>query len=75
MEYTLNNAPINKNLFLKEINYLNLSWKLRLTNLGFIKGEKIKIISRPTKHACLVSLRDVVYSVDVLQAEKVVVYD
>ena len=75
MEYSLNNAPLNRELTLKEINYINQDWQIKFANLGFILGEKITIISRPTKHICLVCLRDVVYALDKTQCEQVVVYD
>ena len=75
MEYTLKDAPLNKNLIIKQIKYANELLGIRLANFGFIKGEKIEVLSRPTKHICLVCLRDVVYALDKTQCEQVVVYD
>lgn len=71
----MSNAPQNKQLWLKAINIDSSDLSRRLSELGFVCGQKIRVISSPTKHNKLIEVRGSVIALDAKICVRVVVYD
>ena len=75
MEYLLSGAPYNKELCIKSVDITSANLSRRLSELGLVCGQKIKVLFAPTKHNKLIEVRQCVFALDIKVCEGVVVYE
>ena len=75
MKYFLSDAPINIELIISQIEEVDTKILHRFNELGFICGQKIKVICSPNRYNRLICVRGVALALDAALCKKVVVID